>query len=55
MHHCKRHVEARTVNIVHWQFNQSQVLVVPGKNNTMVGRQKLSLLDIDLVFLDFFF
>jgi hypothetical protein len=48
--HCK---EALTVKIVHWYLNKSQGLGAPGQNNTMVGRQKLSLKDT--VFLDIFF
>jgi len=45
MMHCKQNIEALTVNTVHWQLNKSQGLGAPGQNNTMVGRQKLSLLD----------
>jgi hypothetical protein len=41
-----------TVTMVHRELNNSQGLGAAGQNNTMAGRQKLSLLDT--VFLDVF-
>jgi hypothetical protein len=52
MMHCKCNIEALIVKIVHYQLNKRQDFGAPEQNNTMVGRQKLSLLD--RVFLDIF-
>jgi hypothetical protein len=41
---AKWNIEALTANIVHLYLDQSHDWGAPGQNNTMVGRQKLSLL-----------
>ncbi|XP_070212143.1 uncharacterized protein [Littorina saxatilis] len=45
MMHCTWKLDALTVKTGHWLLNKSQGLGGPGHNITMVGRQKLSLLD----------
>jgi hypothetical protein len=45
-------MKALTDNIVHLQLGKSQCFGAPGQNNTLIGQQKLSLLD--RVFLDVF-
>lgn len=45
MMHCTWNFKTSTVNICHWLPHKSQDLGQPGHSFTMVGRQKLSMLD----------